>query len=309
MKVTGKVGIAGLIAASLQFPGTRMNAKLPSISASDLAFIVLGVLLAAFGLEGFLLPNSFIDGGVTGICLLVTQVTGLPLAVLLLVINLPFLWLARLVMGRAFALKTALAIVLLVSCIFFLHFPELTHDKLLASVFGGFFLGTGIGLSMRGGSVLDGTEVLAIYLSRRFGIKVSDWVILINVVIFSTAAMLLSVEQALYSVLTYFVASKALDFIIDGVEEYTGVFIMSPRNDAIREALIAQIGCGVTQLASQGGYGVNTTEPTQRVLYVVITRLEIHRTVKVVREIDENAFVTMNSINDVHGGMVKRRKI
>lgn len=275
----------------------------------DVALIVLGVFLAAFGLEGFLLPNQFIDGGVTGICLLISQVTGWPLAALLIVINLPFLYLARQVIGRKFAVKTAMAIFLLALVVYFVHFPQLTNDTLLVSVFGGFFLGTGIGLSMRGGSVLDGTEVLAIYLSRRIGAKVSDWVILINVIIFLSAAVLLSVEQALYSVLTYFVASKALDFIIDGVEEYTGIFIISPENDAIRLALTKQIGCGVTQLRGQGGYGLPDDAPDRQVLYVVVTRLEIYRLLKVVRAIDENAFITMNSINDVHGGMVKRRKI
>ncbi len=283
--------------------------QLPKLSAADFLFIVLGVGLAAFGLEGFLLPNQFIDGGVTGVCLLVSQLTGIPLPLLLVIINLPFLYLADHVIGRTFAIKTAGAIGLLALSIYFIHFPQLTNDTLLVSVFGGFFLGTGIGLSMRGGSVLDGTEVLAIYLSRRIGAKVSDWVILINVAIFCSAALLLSVEQALYSVLTYFVASKALDFIIDGVEEYTGVFVISPLNDAIRDALINQVGCGVTQLRGQGGYGAPTDRPERQVLYVVITRLEIHRTMRVIRDIDERAFVTMNSINDVHGGMVKRRKI
>ncbi|NJB85118.1 uncharacterized membrane-anchored protein YitT (DUF2179 family) [Lewinella marina] len=284
-------------------------ARLKRVPYVDIALIVLGVFLAAFGLEGFLLPNEFIDGGVTGICLLVSQTTGIPLAFLLVLINLPFLYLARQVIGRKFAIKTALAILLLALVVYFVHFPELTHDTLLVSVFGGFFLGTGIGLSMRGGSVLDGTEVLAIYLSRRIGAKVSDWVILINVLIFLTAAALLSVEQALYSVLTYFVASKALDFIIDGVEEYTGIFIISPENDAIRHALLEKIGCGVTQLRGQGGYGLPEGAPDRQILYVVVTRLEIYRLLKVVRNIDDQAFITMNSINDVHGGMVKRRKI
>ena len=285
-----------------------MNRKIRA-EAGDAFLIVLGVACAAFGLEGFLLPSAFIDGGVTGICLLLRQLAGWPLPVLLVVINLPFLYLATVVIGQKFALKTALSIGLLSLCLLFVHFPELTEDKLLVSVFGGFFIGTGIGLSMRGGSVLDGTEVLALYLSRKLGVKVSDWVIMINVVIFGTAALLLSVEQALYSVLTYFVASKALDFIVDGVEEYTGVFIISPENDRIRNALIAQVGCGVTQLRGQGGFGLSPALPDQRVLYVVITRLEIHKLLRVIREVDESAFVTMNSINDVHGGMVKRRKI
>ena len=163
---------------------------------------------------------------------------------------------------------------------------------------------------MRGGSVLDGTEVLAIFLSRRLGAKVSDWVILINVVIFLAAATVLSVEQALYSLLTYIVASKALDFIIDGVEEYTGVTIISPLNVDIRRALIEQIGCGVTIYRGQGGYGyTGTKDQDHDILYAVITRLEIRKLTLLVQEIDERAFITMSSISDVHGGMIKRRPL
>jgi uncharacterized membrane-anchored protein YitT (DUF2179 family) len=149
----------------------------------DGVFIVAGGASAAFGLESLLLPNQFIDGGVTGISLLLANLTGMDLPVLIVLVNLPFLLLGRVVIGRQFVIKTAIAITLLALTLVFVHFPEVTEDKLLVSVFGGFFLGAGIGLSMRGGSVLDGTEVLAIFLSRRLGAKVSDWVILINMVI------------------------------------------------------------------------------------------------------------------------------
>lgn len=273
----------------------------------DAFFISVGVGLAAFSLEGLLLPNHFIDGGVTGICLLLNNVTGLSLPLLLIVINVPFLLLAQRVIGSNFAVKTAVAILLLAIVIQFAHFPVLTDDPLLVAVFGGFFLGTGIGLSMRGGSVLDGTEVLAIFLSRRLGAKVSDWVILINVVIFTAAASLLSIDQALYSLLTYIVASKALDFIIDGVEEYTGVTIISPQNDAIRQAIIEQIGCGITIFRGQGGFGTNGVRTDQDIVYVVITRLEIRKLTLIVQQIDSKAFITMSSISDVHGGMIKKR--
>ncbi|MBC6996089.1 YitT family protein [Neolewinella lacunae] len=276
-------------------------------SLTDAFFIIVGVLCAAFSLEGFLLPNAFIDGGVTGICLLITGVTGWPLPVLLVVVNIPFLVLANSVVGPRFALKTGLAIALLAAVILFVHFPQLTQDKLLVSVFGGFFLGAGIGLSMRGGSVLDGTEVLAIFLSRRLGAKVSDWVIIINVAIFSVAAMLLSIEQSLYSLLTYIVASKALDFIVDGVEEYTGVTIISPQSEDIRIALIEEVGCGVTIINGQGGFGARGELKELDLLYVVVTRLEIHKLTTVVRHRDPKAFITMSSINDVYGGMVKKR--
>ncbi|OAV44510.1 YitT family protein [Lewinella sp. 4G2] len=277
---------------------------------ADAFFIVVGVACAAFGLEGFLLPNDFIDGGVTGVALLLVQTLGLPLSLLLVLLNLPFLFLARQVIGKRFAAKTAVAIVLLAIVVFFVEFPILTNDKLLISIFGGFFLGTGIGLSMRGGSVLDGTEVLAIFLSRKIGAKVSDWVILINLLIFLAAAFTLSVEQAMYSLITYVVASKALDFIIDGVEEYTGVTIISQQNEAIRQALIDEVKCGVTVYKGQGGFGATGgREHTHDVLYVVITRLEIRKLTLVVQKIDPKAFMVFSSISDVHGGMVKKRRV
>lgn len=275
----------------------------------DLFFIIAGVALAALGLKGLLLPSSFIDGGVTGICLLLAEALGWPLSVMLVVINVPFLFLARVVIGRVFAVKTALAIGLLALSVWLIDFPPLTEDRVLVAVFGGFCIGTGIGLSMRGGSVLDGTEVLAIYLSRRLGTKVSDWVILINLFIFGAAAMLLSLEASLYSLLTYIVASKSLDFIIDGVEEYTGVTIISPQNDEIRQLLIEEVGCGVTIFRGAGGYGHSAVVGDQDILYAVITRLEIRKLTALVQEVDRQAFITMSSINDVRGGMVKKRVV
>ena len=275
----------------------------------DAFFITAGVALAALGLKGFLLPAHFIDGGVTGICLLLAEALGWPLALLLVVVNIPFLFLARIVIGRVFALKTVLAIALLALTVWIIEFPHLTEDRLLVAVFGGFFLGTGIGLSMRGGSVLDGTEILAIFLSRRLGTKVSDWVILINLVIFGAATMLLSLEQALYSLLTYIVASKALDFIIDGVEEYTGVTIISVHHQSIREMLIDELGAGVTIYKGIGGYGFHEASEEQDILYTVITRLEIRKLTQAIQEIDPRAFITMTSINDVRGGMVRKRVV
>lgn len=275
----------------------------------DGVFMISGVAAAAFGLESFLLPNHFIDGGVTGISLLLVELTGLRLSVLLFLVNLPFLLLARIVIGRRFAIKTAVAITLLVLTIFFVHFPEVTEDKLLVSVFGGFFLGTGIGLSMRGGSVLDGTEVLAIFMSRKVGAKVSDWVILINLVIFGFAAYLLSIEQALYSLLTYIVASKALDFVIDGVEEYTGVTIISSKSQDVRQAIIEEMGSGVTIYRGRGGYRADEVGEEIDIIYTVITRLEISKLNRIIEDIDESAFVTMSSINDTRGGMVRRKGV
>ena len=273
----------------------------------DSFFIVLGIFSAAFGLESFLLPNSFIDGGATGISLLITTISPLPLYTLIILINLPFLILGYKVIGKQFTIKAALAILGLALVLGLVHFPEITQDKLLVAVFGGFFLGAGIGLSIRGGGVLDGTEVLAIYLSRKLGATIGDVIILINMLIFLTAAYLLSIETALYSMLTYLAASKTLDFVVEGIEEYTGVTIISKASDEIRLMIINELGRGVTIYDAKGGFGENGIHNQYDVLFTVITRLEIRKLNIEITKIDPKAFVVMSKINDTRGGMIKKR--
>lgn len=275
----------------------------------DIVFIVIGIFSAAFGLESFLLPNSFIDGGATGISLLVAKTSTLPLSALIILVNIPFLFLGYKVIGKQFAIKASLAILGLALVLATIHFPEVTQDKLLVSVFGGFFLGAGIGLSIRGGSVLDGTEVLAIYLSRKLGVTIGDVIILINILIFLAAAYLLSIETALYSMLTYLAASKTLDFVVEGIEEYTGVTIISDASDEIRLMIIEKLGRGVTIYKAEGGYGKNGVHNAYNVLFTVVTRLEIRKLNIEISKIDPKAFVVMSKINDTRGGMIKKRAI
>ena len=289
----------------------RLKKGKPSIRVNtlvkDIFFIFFGIVAAAFGLESFLLPNRFIDGGATGISLLVSEVTSVPLAVLIVVVNIPFLFMAYKTIGKQFALKALLAILGLAMVLAFVDFPEVTQDKLLVSVFGGFFLGAGIGMSIRGGSVLDGTEILAIYLSKKLGVKIGDIIILINVFIFLAAAYLLSIEAALYSMLTYLAASKTLDFIVDGIEEYTGVTIISPFSEEIRQMIAKKLGRGLTIYKASTGYGRHGVTKDQDVIYTVITRLEIRKLTVELEKIDPKAFVVMSSINDTRGGMIKKR--
>ncbi|RNC92870.1 MAG: YitT family protein [Allomuricauda sp.] len=275
----------------------------------DVFFLVSGIFAAAFGLESFLLPNSFIDGGATGISLLVTETTQLPLSLLIILVNLPFLILGYRLIGKQFAIKAVLAILGLALVLALVNFPEVTQDKLLVAVFGGFFLGAGIGLSIRGGGVLDGTEVLAIFLSKKLGTKIGDIIILINILIFAAAAYLLSIEAALYSLLTYLAASKTLDFVVDGIEEYTGVTIISEQSEAIRRMVTEKLGRGLTLYKAAGGYGKEGKRSEYDVIYTVITRLEIRRLNMELAKIDPKAFVVMNSINDTRGGMVKKRSV
>ncbi|HWB25152.1 MAG TPA: YitT family protein [Chitinophagaceae bacterium] len=275
----------------------------------DVIFMGLGIFSAAFGLEGFLLPNNFIDGGATGISLLTSESVAIPLSILLVVINIPFVILGFKVVGKQFAVKTAVAISCLALVVATIHFPVVTRDKVLAAVFGGFFLGSGIGLSVRGGAVIDGTEVLAIFLSRKFSATIGDIIILINILVFSAAAYLLSVETALYSMITYLAASKALDFVVEGIEEYTGVTIISSHDEEIGEMIINELGRGVTVYRGKRGFGKHGKTTDTDIVYTVITRLELNRLKTEIEKIDPHAFVIMSSVKDTHGGMIKKRPL
>ena len=275
----------------------------------DIISITLGIFSAAFGFKGFLLTNHFIDGGATGISLLISALTSIPLYVLLICINIPFIILGYKIISRAFAIKTALAICGLALVVATVSFPDVTKDNLLVALFGGFFLGAGIGLSVRGGAVIDGTEVLAIFLSRKLGTTIGDIIIIINVIIFSAAAYFLSIEIALYSMVTYLAASKTLDFIIEGIEEYIGVTIISTRSDQIRTVIIEKLGRGVTIYNGKGGFGKKGETKDIEIVYTVVTRLELNRLNAEVAKIDNGAFVVMSSIKDTKGGIIKKRPL
>lgn len=276
----------------------------------QLFLLSMGVLSAGFGLKGFLLPNDFIDGGAVGISLLISEVTGWPLSLLLLLVNIPFVVLGLRTIGLDFAVKTAIGIIALSIAVEVIPYPQITQDKLLVSVFGGFFLGAGIGLSMRGGGVIDGTEVLALNISKRSGLSVGDLIMIFNVIIFSVAAYLLSVETALYSILTYLAASKTVDFIVEGIEEYTGVTIISPKSEDIRQMIINDIGRGVTIYKGERGFGKTGHRDSEiDIIFTVITRLELSNLKAEIEKIDPNAFILMHSINDTKGGMIKKRPL
>ena len=275
----------------------------------DVILITFGIFSAAFGLKGFLLTNHFIDGGATGISLLISALTSIPLYIPLICVNIPFIILGYKIIGRNFAIKTMLAISGLALVVATVTFPDVTKDNLLVAIFGGFFLGTGIGLSVRGGAVIDGTEILAIYLSRKLGTTIGDIIIIINVFIFSAAAYFLSVEIALYSMITYFAASKTLDFIIDGIEEYTGVTIISNHSEKIKWMIVNDLGHGVTTYKGETGFGKQGETKDIKIIYTVVTRLELNRLRAEIDKIDKKAFVIMSSIRDAKGGMVKKRGI
>lgn len=275
---------------------------------SNIVLIIVGIFSAGMGLKGFLLSSRFIDGGVTGVSMLLSDLLGFPLAILIFVINLPFIALGYRQIGKKFAVKSALAILGLSICLAFVYFPDVTPDKFLTAVFGGFFIGAGIGLAIRGGAVLDGTEIAALLVSRKSHLlKVSDVILILNIFIFAAAAFFLGVESAMYSILVYVTASKTIDFLLHGIEEYTAITIVSMKNDRIKEAIINRLNRGVTVYKGHGGMGSKgIASDEQEILYCVVTRLEIGSIKNVVREIDPAAFMTTHSVSDVEGGLVKK---
>ena len=281
----------------------------PIINESkNIILIVLGIFSAAMGLKGFLLSSHFIDGGVTGVSMLLAQVLGLPLAVLIFVINLPFIAVGYRQIGKLFALKSTLAIAGLSLCLAFVSFPDVTPDKLLTAVFGGLFIGAGIGLAIRGGAVLDGTEIAALLVSRNSHLlKVGDVILIFNIFIFLAAMYFLGVESALYSILTYIAASKTIDFILHGIEQYTAITIISTEHEAIKQAITNRLHRGVTVYKGSGGLGTRGENISDRdILYCVVTRLEIGSIKNVINEIDPTAFVTTHSLSEVDGGLIKK---
>jgi len=276
----------------------------------DAILITAGVFSAGFGLKGFLLSSHFIDGGVTGISMLFSSILKVPLAILIPIINLPFILVGYRQIGLVFALKSICAIAGLSVCLALVEFPDVTPDLLLTAVFGGFFLGAGIGLAMRGGAVLDGTEVAALLISRRnSAIRVGDVILGLNIFIFAAAAYFFSVDIALYSMLTYFAASKTIDFLIHGIEEYTAVLIVSDHHEEIREMITEKLHKGVTVLNSEKGFGKRGVGQETKVLYSVVTRLEVSRLRDAIAEIDPLAFVVQHGIDDARGGIVKERAL
>jgi len=274
--------------------------------ALNIFLITAGVFSAGMGLKGFLLTNHFIDGGVTGISMLLSIVTPLPLAIWLPLVNLPFIVLGYRHLGRAFAVRSVAAIAGLAVLLATVPFPDVTHDLLLTAVFGGAFLGAGIGLAVRGGAVLDGTEIAALLIGKRSAVlKVGDVILGFNVLLFLTAMRILGVEPALYSMLTYVSAARTLDFILHGIEEFTAVTIMSSTPQQIRTAILEEMGRGVTIYKARGGM----TGDDREILYCVVTRLEIGRVLRIVETFDASAFVVQHPLADVRGGVVHRHAI
>ncbi|MBQ8698481.1 MAG: YitT family protein [Schwartzia sp.] len=271
--------------------------------ASKYLLLLLGAFIASIGLEIFLVPNDVIDGGVVGLAIMAGAITGKEYGIFLVLFNLPFLYLGYKQIGKDFAVATAVAIVLLaVWTNYFEPVPQLTDDIFLAAIFGGIIDGIGVGLIMRAGGSLDGTEIVAIIADKKSAFSVGEIVMFINLFIFAGAGFLFDWERAMYSIVAYFVISNTIDVVIKGLDESFSVMIVTQASDAIGQALMSELGRGITVLYGEGGY----KKEQRRVIYAVVTRLEVQRVKEIVRENDESAFVTINQVSDIVGGRFKK---
>jgi len=276
----------------------------------DTIYVVFGILFCGFALKSFLVPNKFFDGGVTGMSLLIHELNHLNIAYVIVAANIPFIIMGAIQVNKAFAYKTFAAIIGLGLCLHYVpYWQDITHDKLLVSIFGGVFMGIGVGLSIRGGCALDGIEVLALYTGKRISFTISEIILGINIVIFLIAAISIGLETALYSILTYYAASRTSNFVIEGLEEYTGVTIISGQSAIIKEKLVMELGRGITVYKGERGFlrqSFDVSQPAD-IVFTVVTRMEVRRLKNMVHEIDEKAFIFTSTIKEAAGGVLKRR--
>jgi len=272
--------------------------------------LALAVILASIGLKAFLLPNQFLDGGVTGISLILQAKLGWDVSWLIIILNIPFVVLGFKQISGVFALKSAIAILTLALLVHYIEIPTITQDKLLIAVFGGVFLGGGIGFAMRGGGVIDGTEVMAVSISRKSTLTVGDFITVFNVILFCVAAVVLDVERAMYSILTYFAASKTVDFIINGWEEYIGLTIISHHSHEVEKMIRQKLRGGMTVYKGEFGFrDVSPSHENKRIVFCAITRLEVSHMISEIEAIDPNAFIIQHPIKDTKGGVIKKRPL
>ncbi len=275
----------------------------------DVIYAIAGILFCGFALKGFLVPNKFFDGGITGISLLLHEIYHWNIAYVIIAANVPFVIMAAFQVNKVFAMRTFAAIIGLGLCLLFIPYPQVTSDNLLVSIFGGVFMGIGIGLAMRGGYALDGVEILALYTGKRVSFTVSEIILGINIVIFLVAAVHLGLPTALYSILTYYTASRTINFVVEGLEEYTGVTIISGESEEIKHALVMRLGKGITVYKGERGFMKDSYEVSQDcdIVFTVVTRMELRRLNNIVHEIDPKAFMFTNIIKEAAGGVLSRK--
>jgi len=273
---------------------------------SEFVQILIGIFLASLGLKLFLLPNGFLDGGATGIAILLSTLFKLDISLVLLIVSIPFLILAWFSLSKRIFFKSVVSIISLAFIIHFENFNSVTEDKLLIAIFGGLFLGAGIGLAIRNGAVLDGSEILGIFINQRLGISIGKVVLLFNAILFGITAFLLTLEVAMYSILTFIVTAKVIDLMIEGFEDYVGLMIVSEEVNTINEELIKVVGIGTTLYHGSGGYGKRGARQTKEIIHTVINRIDIRRTYNLIETIDKDAFIIEFDVNNIKGGIYSK---
>lgn len=278
-------------------------------SPGSLLYILAGVACATLALQGFMIPNHFLDGGVTGISILIHEYFHLPMYVLLTILNLPFLYVGYKKIGKTFAIQTALAIFLLSVLMYFIQIPgAITNDKVLIALFGGFLIGLGIGLVIRGGAVIDGLEVIADYTHKKSGFSTSEIILLINSLLFLTVAFKFGIEAAMYSILTYYTALKTSDYVVDGFEEFTALTVISKNHEEMKSIIVNDFGKAISVYKGERGYlpGNFNIHHDCDIVMTIVTRLEVHRLKQELALADPEAFFFVQSIKEVKGGVTKK---
>ncbi|MBY0477195.1 MAG: YitT family protein [Chitinophagaceae bacterium] len=291
-----------------KYKADRVNWK-QVLRVNNLLQTLFGCGLAVLAMRGFMIPNKFLDGGITGISILLHEVFHLNISLLVVVLNLPFIYLGYKRIGKTFAVQTILAVTILAAGLLFIDIKPITSDRLLIAIFGGLLIGTGVGLVLRSGGVIDGAEVLAVFTKRKTGFSNSEIILLFNALIFAAAAFQFGLETAMYSLITYFTATRATDYVVDGIEQYTAINIISGQQDAVKDYLVNELGKGITVYKGERGYlpGSFEVKTECEIIVTIVTRLEVHQIQTAIMGIDHKAFVYVQSIKEAAGGILKAK--
>ncbi len=275
----------------------------------NLLITLIGTSLAVFAMKGFMIPNRFLDGGITGISILIHEIFHINISIPVIILNSFFVYLGYRRIGKTFAMQTAIAVILLSIGLIFIDINPVTSDKLLIAIFGGVFMGIGVGLVIRSGGVIDGAEVIAVFTRRRTGFSNAEIILMINTIIFGMAALQFGIETAMYSIITYFTASKATDYVVDGIEQFTAMNIISSDDEAIKDYLVNQKKKGITVYKGERGYlpGSFEVRTDVDIIVTIVTRLEVKQLQESLLEIDPKAFIFVQSINEAAGGILKHK--
>lgn len=278
-------------------------------SIKNILHILLGTGLAMLAMKGFMIPNKFLDGGMTGIAILLHEIFHINISILVIALNMLFIYLGYRKIGKTFAVQTTIAVLLLSVGLLLININPITTDKLLIAIFGGLLMGTGVGLVIRGGGVIDGAEVIAVFTRRKVGFSNSEIIMLINCIIFAVAALEFGIETAMYSVITYFTATRATNYVVDGIEEFTAMNIVSSQQEEIKNFLVNELGKGITVYKGERGYlpGSFDIKSDCEIIVTIVTRLEIKQIQDAVMMIDPKAFVYVQSIKEASGGILKAK--